>query len=52
MKNLTILGLATVITCISIYGGWKLSRWLNYGWSYRDQVISTIKNTVKKECLK
>jgi len=49
--------IAKLIACILIvlflligiaYGGWRLKRWWNYEWGYRDQVQQQIDATYEK----
>ncbi len=55
MKDSTaVIGL--IITAILIigalgYGGWRVKRYFNYKFEYKDQVTKTVRELVKKECL-
>jgi len=34
------------------YGGWRLSRWFNWSFTYKSNVEETVRDMVKEECLK
>lgn len=42
-----------LILLISVsYGFWKIQKTFNYNFEYKSNVVNTIKETVKEECLK
>lgn len=53
---------AFILVCFSLvaitliagltYGGWQLSRYINWEFGYEDSTEKTIQRMVKKECLK
>jgi hypothetical protein len=47
MKILAFLGVS-----ILAFGGWYLSRTINYSLSYESMVESTVKDVVKQSCIK
>ena len=52
MKEWGMLLGGLVVLCLVIWGGWKIKRAFNYSFDYKDQVVQTIKETVKPSCLK
>lgn len=49
-----ILTVAAIIICgIALaFVGWKIKRWVNYKFDYSSQVEETVRELVKKECLR
>ena len=52
MKNI-ILAIIAIVAFIGIsYSSWRIKRWFNYEFEYKDQIDSRILEMVKSSCLK
>ena len=52
IKQIVLLVIIICVTGVGFFFLWKLGNKVNYKFQYRSMVEDTIKNIVKKECLK
>jgi len=52
VKNIIVYGLTGIIVAALAIGAWSLGKKINYSLAYQTFVQETVKEMVKKECLR